>query len=89
VCLLHFACGVAEAKNIYWSRPSVCLSIPRRIPTQLHGPGCKLEEWYRECPLVVHYWTDLQLVHGFRCHDNIAPNAKCQPLLVLALCFVL
>jgi len=25
----------------------------------------------RGCPLVVHYWPDLQLVHGFRCYDNI------------------
>jgi len=23
----------------------VCLSVPRRIPTLLHGPGCNLEEW--------------------------------------------
>ena len=23
-------------------------------------------------PLVVHYWADLQSVHGFRCYDNIA-----------------
>jgi len=34
----------------------------------------------------VHYWADLQSVHGFRCYDNIAPNAKCQRLLVLSLC---
>jgi len=33
------------------------------------------------CPLVVHYWADLQLVHGFHCYDN----AKCQQVLVLAL----
>jgi len=39
-------------------------------------------------PLVVHYWADLQSVHGFRCYDNIAPNAKCQRVLVLALCLV-
>jgi len=26
----------------------------------------------RGCPLVVHYWTDLQSVHGFRCYDNTA-----------------
>ena len=38
----------------------------------------------RGFPLVVHYWADLQSVHGFRC--NIAPNAKCQR--VLALCLV-
>jgi len=39
--------------------------------------------------LVVHYWADLESVHGFRCHNNIAPNAKCQRVLVLALCLVL
>jgi len=26
---------------------------------------------------------------GFRCYDNIAPNAKCQRVLVLALCLVI
>jgi len=25
-------------------------------------------------------------VHGFRCYDNIAPNAKCQRVLVYSLC---
>ena len=40
------------------------------------------------CPLVVHYWADLQSVHGFRCYDNIAPNVKCQRVLVLAVCLV-
>ena len=24
------------------------------------------------CPLVVHFWVDLQLVHGFCCYDNTA-----------------
>jgi len=33
----------------------------------------------------VHCWADLQSVYGFRCYDNIAPNAKCQQVLVLAL----
>ena len=45
----------------------------------------------RRCPLVVHYWVDLQSVHALHCHDNIVPcvlatgahnsiaaNAKCQ-----------
>jgi len=32
--------------------------------------------------IVVHNWVDL---HGFRCCDNIAPNAKCQRVLVLTL----
>jgi len=42
----------------------------------------------RVCSLVVQYWADLQSVHAFRCYGNIAPNAKCQRVLVLALCLV-
>ena len=38
-------------------------------------------------PAVAHCWADLQSVHGFRCYDNSA-NAKCQRVLVLALCLV-
>ena len=26
--------------------------------------------------------------YGFRCYDNVTPNAKCQRVLVLALCLV-
>ena len=47
----------------------VTLSVPRRIPTLLHKPGCNLGNGMR-CPLVVHYWADLQSVHGFRCYDK-------------------
>ena len=36
----------------------------------------------------MHYWACLQSVHGFRCYDNIVPNAKCQRVLVLALWLV-
>jgi len=70
---------------------SVCLSIPCRIPTLLHfdvtwgnGRGA----------LIVHYCANLQSmqgfrcydkVHGFRCYDKIAPNAKCQRVLVYSL----
>jgi len=39
----------------------------------------------RGSPVVTHYWADLQSVHGFRCYDNIAPNAKCQRVLIFAL----
>jgi len=59
---------------------SVCVSVLRRMPTLLHEPGCNLGSG-RECPLVVHYWADLQSVHEFRCYDNIAPNAKRQRVL--------
>ena len=37
----------------------------------------------------MHCWADLQSAHGFRCYDNIASNAKCQRVLVLAVCLVL
>jgi len=37
------------------------------------------------CSVVVHCWADFESVHEFRCYDNIAPNAKWQRVLVLAL----
>jgi len=33
--------------------------------------GCNLGNG-TGCPLVVHYFVDLQSVHRFRCYDNIA-----------------
>jgi len=53
----------------------------------LHGLGCNFGEWQR-FPLVVHCLADLQSVHRFCCYDNIASNAICQRVLVLALCLV-
>ena len=38
----------------------------------------------RGCPVAVHCWVDLQSVHRFCYCDSIAPNAKCQQVLVLA-----
>ena len=87
--LLRFAWGVAEAKCILVTAvcvpACVCLSVPRRIPTLLHGSGVSWGN-AKGCRLVVHYWANLQSVNGFRCYENIAPNAKCQRVLVLALC---
>ena len=34
-----------------------------------------------ECPLVVHYWADLQSVHRFRCYDNIAQTRNASECL--------
>jgi len=67
---------VELSQNVYWSRPHYCMD-----PDVSWRNG-------RRCPLVVHYWAHLQSVHGFCCYDNIAPNAKCQRVLVLALCLV-
>jgi len=73
---------------VYWSRPSVFLSLSlATFPHYCTDPDVNWGNG-RGCPLVVHYWADLQLVHRFHCYDNIAPNAKCQRVLVLALCLV-
>jgi len=31
--------------------------------------GCNLGNG-SGCPVVVHYWAELESVHGFRCYDN-------------------
>jgi len=75
--------------EMYIDHTRLCMSVSRHISTLLHGSGCNLEEWWRYCPLVVHYWADLQSVHRFRCYDNVALNTKCQRVLVLAVCLVM
>jgi len=62
----------------------VCVSVRGRMPTLLHGPGCNLGIG-RGCPLAVHYWADLQSVHGLRCY--MERNVS-EYMLVLALCLV-
>ena len=47
---------------------SVCLSLAS-LPRYNSGYSLGND---RGCPLVMHYWADLQSVHGFRCYDNIA-----------------
>ena len=76
-------------QNVYWSRASVCLSMS--FATFRHYCMDPDLTWVNSmgCPPVLHFWADLQSVHGFHCCDNIAPNAKCRRVLVLALCLVL
>ena len=57
----------------------VCLSVRGRMPILLHGRGCNLGEW--DAPLVVHYWADLQSVHGLRCCGNTR-NAWQSPAII-------
>ena len=87
------------------SRLCICLPVPLRISTLLHIKYTDPDVTWgngRECPLVVHYSVDLQLVHGFHCYDNIhvcilialytanaySAERECQRLLVLVLCLV-
>jgi len=44
----------------------------------------------RGCPLVVHYWADLQLVHRLRCYGNITRTRNVSEyMLVPGLCLVI
>ena len=48
----------------------VCLSVPRRIPILMHGPGFKLGQWSgmpSSCALLGGFAI---LVHGFSCYDS-------------------
>ena len=87
-CMSRMWCKMynGQARLSVWLSVCVCLSTATcrhyctdRDVTWGNGKGC---------PLVVHYWADLQSVHGLHCYGNIVPNAKCQRVLVLALCLV-
>jgi len=75
-------------RNVYWSQPTVCLFVCLSLSAFPHYCMDPDVSWGngRGCHLVVQYWADLESLHGFRCYDNIVPNAKCQQVLVLTLC---
>jgi len=80
---LHFMWVVDDVKCVAVTR--VCVSFRGCMPTLLHGP------WGigRGCPLVVHYWADLQLVHWLHCYGNITQTRNVSEyMLVLAVCLV-
>jgi len=52
---------------------SVCLSLAA-LPHYCMDPNVTWGN-SRGCPVVVHYWADLQSVHGFRCYDNTHMSA--------------
>ena len=93
--LLHFAWGVAEAIYILITAIvclSVCLCVVSLSLAAFPHYCMDLNVTWgndRGCPVVVQFWADLQSLHGFRCYDNIASNAKCQRVLVFAVCLVM
>ena len=43
-----------------------------------------------DAPLVIHYWADLQSVHGLRCYGKITRTRNVSEyMLVLVLCLVI
>ena len=66
---------------------SVCLSLAA-CPHYCIDPDVTCGSG-RGCPLVVHYWADLQSVHRLRCYGNITRTRNVsEKMLVLALCIV-
>jgi len=71
-------CRVSRRRReMYSGHGRLCVPLFLVVFSLLYGSGCSLG--------VVHYWADLQWVHGFRCYDSIALIAKCQRAVVLAL----
>ena len=67
-------------------RLCVCLSLAEFPHYSTHADVTW--EW-SGCPLVVQLLGAFAIsARGFSCYDNIVPNAKCQRVLVLALCLV-
>jgi len=91
---LHFVWVVDNVQCILVMHACVCLSLCLCVGLSLttfpHYCTDPDVTWgnCRGCPLVVHYWVDLQSVRGFHCYDNMVPKAKCQWVLVLALCLI-
>jgi len=81
-------CASRRLHNMYIGHTClyVCVSVCGCMPTLLHGPRCNLRNGRGRCPLVVHNLADLQLVHRFRCCDNIAQMWNVSKCFVLALC---
>jgi len=70
-CSSHFAWGIAPRPNVYRSQPSLCVCLSlAAIPHYCRHPEVILGNG-RGCPLVVHYWADLQSVAWFCCYGNI------------------
>jgi len=90
VCVRCLSFDVSRRRRemyIDHERTCVCLCVCLSLAAFPHYGTDPDLSWVngRGWPPVVHYLADLQSVHGFRCYDNTAPNAKCQRVLVLAL----
>ena len=70
----------------------MCLSVCLSAAACLHYCTDPDVTWGsdRECPLVVHYWADLQSVNRLHCYGNIARTRNVSEYMpILALCLVI
>ena len=66
-------------QNVLWSCASVCVSVCLSVAVRPHYCTDPDVTWGHggSCPLVVHYWADLQSGHGLHCYGNNAnPSYK-------------
>jgi len=64
-------CVSRRWRKVYCGHPRLCVCLSTAV-----CPHCCTDPnvtWgsRRGCPLVVHYWADLQSVHGLRCYGNM------------------
>ena len=69
-CFITF-CVSHRRRKMYCGDARLCVCVSAAVrahycmdPDVTWGSG-------RGCPLVVHYWADLQSVHGLHCYGNI------------------
>jgi len=71
---------------------SVCLTVCLSVAACLHYCTDSDVTWGsgKGCPLVVHYWVNLQSGHGLHCYGNITQMRNVSEyMIVLALCLVI
>jgi len=80
-------------RKVLWSPASVCVSLSVCPRPHAHTIAADPDVTWgsgRGCPLVVHYWADLQSVHGLHCYGNITQMQNVSKyMLVLAVCLVI
>ena len=74
-------------RNVLWSCAPVCVSVSLSTATFLHYCTDPDVTWGsgRGFPLVVHYWADLQSVHGLRCYGNITRTRNVSEYMLVLL----
>jgi len=92
--LLHFVWVVDDAKCIAVKRLCVCVCVSVCLSAAACPHYCTDSDvtWGsgRECPLVVHYWANLQSVHALRCYGNVRRTrnvhscTRCMPSLLVS-----
>ena len=72
-CLITF-CVSLRRREMYCGHARLCVCLCVCLSAAACLQYCKDPDvtWGsgRGCPLVVHYWADLQSVHGLRCYGN-------------------